>query len=98
MSVSHPPTETHRRSCYVSGRVQGVGFRCAVQNIAMQYAVQGFVRNLPDGRVEIVMEGSDREMDQILDSLHEKMEGFIREVKIDQQPATGEFQRFSIRH
>lgn len=98
MSVSHPQIETHRWCCYVSGRVQGVGLRCAVQNIAMQYAVQGFVRNLPDGRVQIVMEGPDVEMDQIMQSIHEKMDGFIRDVNIDQQPATGEFQRFSIRH
>lgn len=98
MSVSGPQTQSHRRCCYVSGRVQGVGFRCAVQNIAMQYAVLGFVKNLPDGRVEIVMEGPDQEMDQILQSIHEKMEGFIRDVNVNQQPATGEFQRFCIRH
>ena len=46
-----------RRHCYFSGRVQGVGFRYTSRNIAINYDVTGFVRNLPDGRVELVAEG-----------------------------------------
>ena len=42
----------HRRIYHYGGRVQGVGFRYTVKNIAMPYNVQGYVKNLPDGRVE----------------------------------------------
>ena len=41
-----------RQTCYFSGRVQGVGFRYTVQNLALQYNVRGYVKNLADGRVE----------------------------------------------
>ena len=88
----------HRRTCYFSGRVQGVGFRYTAQNIALRHNVRGFVRNLPDGRVELVMEGPDDEMDHVLDAIGQKMNGFIREVKQDTAPATGQFDRFAIRH
>jgi acylphosphatase len=47
----------------VSGSVQGVGFRAAVRRHALEHNLKGFVRNLPDGRVEICIQGSD---DQIV--------------------------------
>jgi len=88
----------HRCTCHFAGRVQGVGFRYTAQNIALQYNVAGYVRNLPDGRVEIVMEGADPEMEGFIDSLQQKMNGYIRQVERQTEPPTGEFQRFSIRH
>ena len=51
------------RRYLVRGRVQGVGFRFYVQEAARREGVQGFVRNLPDGRVEVLAEG---EADAIL--------------------------------
>ena len=50
----------------VSGRVQGVGFRWAAQNIARQLGVHGYVRNLPNGDVEIVVEGDDSAVDNMI--------------------------------
>ena len=87
-----------RRVCHFSGRVQGVGFRYTAQNIAMRYDVYGFVRNLPDGRVELVMEGPEGEMDNVVDNIQQKMDGFIKRVDVQSAPATGEFGRFAIRH
>ena len=46
-----------RREVYFSGRVQGVGFRYTVRMVASRFAVTGFVKNLPDGRVQLVAEG-----------------------------------------
>jgi acylphosphatase len=69
-----------------------------VQNIAQQYDVRGYVRNLPDGRVELVMEGPDAEMGQVLDSIRHRMDDFIRNVQVEDSPATGEFPRFCIKH
>ena len=42
---------------YFSGHVQGVGFRYTTRSVASRFAVTGYVRNLPDGRVELVAEG-----------------------------------------
>lgn len=88
----------HRRACYFSGRVQGVGFRYTVQNLALQYNVRGYVRNLADGRVELVMEGPDTDMDHLIEDVHHRLDGFIRKADLNTLPATGEFDRFCIRH
>lgn len=88
----------HRRRCYFSGRVQGVGFRYTVHNLAMPHNVRGYVRNLPDGRVEVVMEGPDQEMDHLLEAIREKMCHFIRQVDTQTEPAGNEFSGFSIKH
>lgn len=90
--------EQHRRECRFRGRVQGVGFRYIVQNLAMQYNVLGYVRNLPDGRVELVMEGPDQEMDGLLDDVNRKMNEFIKGLDQTVASATGEFDQFAIRH
>jgi len=86
-----------RLSCYFSGRVQGVGFRYTAQNLAEQYDVKGFVRNLPDGRVELVMEGTGEELRRLLEEVKDRMDGFIRKTDVVESPATGEFDRFSIK-
>jgi acylphosphatase len=87
-----------RKYCYFAGRVQGVGFRYTVKNIAMQFNVQGYVKNLADGRVELVMEGPEEEMEQILVEIKGRMEGFVQRVDVDNAPATGEFGEFTIKH
>ncbi len=51
---------------YYSGRVQGVGFRYSVKRIAAGYEVVGWVRNLPDGRVELQVDGEKTEVDAFL--------------------------------
>lgn len=97
---SHATTlvPTSRRLVYFAGKVQGVGFRYTARNIAMRYDVQGFVRNTKDGRVELVMEGPEAEMDQVVDELRRKMSCFIRQVDSNTAPATGEFDHFAIKH
>ena len=87
-----------RKTCYFSGRVQGVGFRYTAQNIAQQFDVRGFVKNLPDGRVQLVMEGPDSEMDSVVDSIRQRMNSFIGQIQSDLHPATGEFEKFRISH
>jgi acylphosphatase len=88
----------HRRHVHYSGRVQGVGFRYTVKNIAMRFDVSGYVRNLPDGRVELIIEGPASEIDTMLQSVHERMNGYIRDIQISTPPATAEFSHFHIRH
>ena len=87
-----------RRTVYYSGNVQGVGFRYTVKNLSIQYDVNGYVRNLPDGRVEVVMEGPECEIERLYCDVQRKMHPFIKQVHTAEMPATGEFDVFTIRH
>ena len=88
-----------RRTYHYSGHVQGVGFRYTTHNIAQQHNVLGYVRNLPDGRVELVMEGDEDEIEDVVKNLNRKMSCFVRGVESGHAaPATGEFHQFDIRH
>ena len=87
-----------RRTILFSGSVQGVGFRYTARSIAAGYPVTGFVRNLPDGRVEIVAEGLAADLDRMQDDIHKAMRSYIRDVEVCASPATGEFKGFSVAH
>ncbi len=89
---------TERRTYHFDGRVQGVGFRYTTHNMAQQYAVNGYVRNLADGRVELVVEGDQAEMDSLVCDLQRRLMGFIKHTEAHSEPATGEFENFNIRH
>ena len=80
-----------------SGMVQGVGFRYTVERVAGQFAVDGYVRNRLDGRVELVAEGAPAELRRFVDAVEEAMGGYIRDRQQSESPGTGEFHRFSIR-
>jgi acylphosphatase len=98
VKVPGSQTKTLRRSVVFSGHVQGVGFRYTARNVALQYDVQGYVRNLPDGRVELVAEGSPSELDAFVQDVKDKMGSFIGRADVHEAPATGEFEDFNIRH
>ncbi len=85
-----------RRTAYFSGCVQGVGFRYTVQAIASGFGVTGVVRNLRDGRVELVAEGTVDELDRFLAAIEEALRSYIKEVKAADAGASGEFRGFSI--
>jgi acylphosphatase len=88
----------NRRTYHFSGRVQGVGFRYTARHAANGRAVTGYVRNLDDGRVELVMEGPDAEMDAVLDGIRAELGHYISRTTVDTGAATGEFNSFGIRH
>ncbi|MEM7456523.1 MAG: acylphosphatase [Planctomycetota bacterium] len=87
----------NRLNVHFRGRVQGVGFRYTVMQISKGYRVTGFVRNLPDGRVNLVAEGESGELAQMLDAVKQRMEDYISDVDAQQELATGEFTAFQIR-
>jgi len=89
---------TQRCTVLYSGRVQGVGFRYTACSIAHRYDLSGFVRNLADGRVELVAEGEPHEVDAFRREVRERFFGYIRDERSDVQPATGEFAGFDVRH
>ena len=86
-----------RRTYYFSGRVQGVGFRYTARHIASGHPVKGYVRNLPDGRVELVMEAEEKDMDAVVASLKREMDRNIQRVDVAKSAATGEFADFVVR-
>ena len=81
-----------------SGTVQGVGFRFTVRRIAEQYEVTGFVKNLSDGCVEVVAEGDREVVESFTDAIHNgTLNGYIRKVKKEWQPATEEYKEFEVK-
>lgn len=86
-----------RRTVLFSGRVQGVGFRYTTCRVAEDYAVTGYVKNLPDGRVETVVEGDTSEIERFLTALKAEMASYIRDVQQHENPVAGEFRRFEVR-
>jgi len=80
-----------------TGRVQGVGFRYTVRQIAHGFDVVGYVCNLDDGRVEMVLEGEEEELNRFIQHIGDSDLGsYIRNKTVEWQPPTGEFHNFSI--
>ncbi len=89
--------ERVRWTILFSGIVQGVGFRYTVERVARRSAVAGYVRNLPDGRVELVAEAPRSELQRFVAAVEEAMAGYIRDAQRNESPGTAEFDGFSIR-
>jgi acylphosphatase len=81
---------------YYWGTVQGVGFRMTTKRLAGQYAVTGFVRNLANGQVEVVVGGERDEIDRFLAALAARMAHYIQGHRIDDEPEQT-FTNFEIR-
>lgn len=82
---------------YYSGNVQGVGFRYTVRTVANGYEVTGTVRNLPDGRVELVAEGERAELEAFREAIRDSgLASFIRDEAASWSAATGQFRGFEI--
>jgi acylphosphatase len=90
-------SETHHETVYFSGHVQGVGFRYSVLQVAKEFEVAGYVRNLLDGRVQVEAEGGEPEISAFVAAIEEKMHGYIRKVERSGRQRTPEFSGFAIR-
>ncbi|MCD6408691.1 acylphosphatase [bacterium] len=86
-----------RYHLFVSGIVQGVGFRWYTERIALSCGITGWVKNLPDGRVEIVAEGEEENLKRFVDDLKKGYLGKnIREIEKIEEEYKGEFNSFTI--
>jgi acylphosphatase len=82
---------------FYSGHVQGVGFRYTVKTVAAGFETTGTVRNLLDGRVELVAEGARAELEAFRQAIRAAgLEHFIRNEDVSWSEATGEFRGFEI--
>jgi acylphosphatase len=78
------------------GHVQGVGFRYTAREIAHQYPVTGLVRNLPDGTVEMLIQGPAQEIDNCIREIQDSFEGHIRETLIEEAPYNPRYTDFRV--
>ncbi len=90
-------TEVTHESIFFTGHVQGVGFRYSTVEVAREFEVTGYVRNLADGRVQAEVEGKPSEIDAFVTALQEKMHGYIRKTERSRSVRPAQFTGFLIR-
>ena len=101
LSLCYIAWEMNRKrvTVYYAGRVQGVGFRHSVRTQVNGFEVTGMVRNLADGRVELIAEGVRDELEGLLEAIRQSDVGrFIRQELADWTDARNEFRTFEITH
>ncbi|MEI6077360.1 MAG: acylphosphatase [Verrucomicrobiota bacterium] len=97
MSQSDATSFRRRLTVFYSGRVQGVGFRYTAKTVAMGFEVSGRIRNMADGRVEMVVEGSRAELEAFRAAILDAgLAGFIRDEEVHWSDAKNEFRGFEI--
>jgi acylphosphatase len=85
------------RRFVVSGRVQGVGFRFFTQDIARREGLTGIVRNLADGRVEVVAEGDDESLTRLEAALWRgPSHARVKDVEVDSLAPSGRYLGFAV--
>ena len=88
-----------RAHVFYSGRVQGVGFRITAEEVARSLGVVGWVKNLRDGRVELVAEADQETLEQLLNDIRtSSMKNFITQVEVSWSNASETFDDFEIRY
>ena len=91
--------EMKRVHILVSGRVQGVFYRASTREKASQLGLSGWVRNLPDGRVELVAEGPEEQIDALIEWCHKGPPvARVDKVEIDYEEPRAEFDGFRVRY
>jgi acylphosphatase len=79
-----------------AGRVQGVGFRFTAHRIAQLHHLKGYVRNLPDGTVEMLAQGYTEDVNGCIEDIKEAFVGYIRETRIEEHPIEPRYTDFNI--
>lgn len=85
------------RRFLITGRVQGVGFRFFTEDVASRECVTGWVRNLPDGRVEAFVEGEAEAVTRVERAIRQGPRGArVESVQVDTEEPSGRYTTFSI--
>lgn len=90
-------TEVFHCEVFFSGRVQGVGFRYQTFQIAKQFDVSGYVRNLADGRVQLEAEGEKAQVQGFIGEVLDQLEVFIRKTERSEGERAPRYKGFLIR-
>ena len=95
--MKNPSSSPVRVRVFVSGLVQGVGYRYSTMNQAKYFGLGGWVRSLPDGRVEAVFEGEKKAVEGMIGWCHRGPTGAtVRELVLEYEDPEGE-RTFEIR-
>lgn len=78
------------------GRVQGVGFRFTAHRMANRHQLTGFVRNLPDGSVEMHAQGTADDIDDCIEDIKEHYPGHVRDMNVQDVPPNPQYTDFII--
>ncbi len=78
------------------GRVQGVGFRYTAHRMAHRHQLTGFVRNLPDGTVEMFAQGPAQDIDDCIRDIKDYFGDYLRETRIQEIPTDPKYKDFRI--
>ncbi len=81
---------------YYSGHVQGVGFRFTAEAVARRFKLSGYAKNLRDGRVELVAEGPEDNLKEMLTGVSGAMKRQITDESVHWEEPTGEYRGFGI--
>jgi acylphosphatase len=88
-----------RAHVYVSGRVQGVFFRYTTKEWADELGLTGWVRNLPDGRVEAVIEGEEEKVKEMIELMRKGPPlAIVKNIEVKWERYKGEFKAFIIKY
>ena len=79
------------------GLVQGVGFRYGVKSLTLDLNLKGFVKNLDDGSVEVVIEGEEQDLKEFLAKIRQNFSKSIKKLNLQWLESKGEFQNFEIK-
>lgn len=82
---------------YYSGSVQGVGFRFTAERMASSLGITGWVRNLRDGRVEVMCEGKEGSLKEFLQKINTAFKDYIKDSNVRWSVSTEGFKTFDIR-
>ena len=91
-----PPEKTVAREVRYSGEVQGVGFRATAERIARDYPVTGWVKNLADGRVQLLAEGPEEALRTFLGEVRSRFRGYITDEHVEALTPSGRQTRFQV--
>jgi acylphosphatase len=86
-----------RAHVFIEGRVQGVGFRDFTKTNALQHGIEGWVKNLADGRVEAVFEGEENQVQTMIDLVKQgPRSSSVSNVDIEWEPPKEQFNTFKV--
>ena len=85
-----------RAHIHFHGTVQGVGFRYTTLSFAKKLSLTGWVKNLPDGRVQAIVEGPRTKIEELLAQLKTQFGNFIRQQQVEWLEARGEYKEFVV--
>ena len=86
-----------RAKLVITGLVQGVGFRSYTRNNAKSLGLKGFVRNRKDGKLEVVIEGYEKQIDDLLDLMHKgPFHSQVENIEVIWEDPTNSFKDFTV--